>query len=68
MKVIVMLPGGDWSVVDDANRVYFYEFTEKDFRAFEETGGEDTSLARGLGYYSPKSHMIVHEPGGFTRG
>lgn len=62
MITIAMLPTGDWAVTDHSNVVYFYEFTDDDYREFEEAGAEDVTLAKGIGQFPPLALIPIPNP------
>jgi hypothetical protein len=55
MKLLAVLPTGDWSEITDVAKLYFYEIEEEAFHEFHETGEEDWTLAKCTGVYSPSA-------------
>lgn len=52
MRIIAMLPTGDWAEVAPvkSGEVYFYAVADTDYEEFRQTG--DTTLGKRIGVYS----------------
>ena len=61
MKVIAVLPTGDWAELGPDCEVSFYKMSDAEYREFIDTGGIDFSLGTCYAHYSVPKPLLNEE-------